>query len=240
MRGVGSLLPGLRRRRHAGDERPAADLINGVPEREFPYDIPASQVDAYRDAAAREGLAPRLTFTTARAAETRPMQVVPVAVPDIAPVCAQAATTDPADLARALPAIQEIDFDAVDAAREVEGATHVSMRDAMAPQPPVFGVRLDPEEAPAPSRADLFTADMRFGFRGLPLFRRTARDVGWRGLNEDPPVTGWPWYTVARWDQQARVAIAAATEAALAEVHADFEAARQRVMAPGHAPAGAA
>jgi hypothetical protein len=107
MRGVGSLLPGLRhRRRPAQDERSAADLINAVPEREFPY---GRQPECGPDTAAFRRLG--ATFTPHPAPETRP---IPVAeVPDEVTV-----------LEKVLDGLQNLDWTALDAARDRESLAY--------------------------------------------------------------------------------------------------------------------
>ncbi len=191
-----------------------------APFGEHPYsDIPAEQVAAYRLAFAPQRPAPAYRRAPGAAPATAPMAVLPAD----AEVPVLVATKDPGALQRAAGLLWQVDFADVDTARQTEGVTYASVHAARAVQrsAPVFGTPpAAPEAAPAPSRADLFVADMRFR-GGLPLFRRTAHAVGWRGLNEEPPQTGWARYTVARWDQQARIAIAAATEAARAEIGRD-------------------
>ncbi len=54
---------------------------------------------------------------------------------------AQVASTDPATLARAAGSLRQVDFAAVDAAKEVEGETHASARAARGPAP--FGEYMD-------------------------------------------------------------------------------------------------
>lgn len=99
MRGVAGLLPG-RRRRTAEDERSAADVISAVPEQEFPY---GRQPECGPDTAAFRRLG--ATFTPHPAPETKP---IPVAeVPDEVTV-----------LEKVLDGLQNLDWEALDAARE--------------------------------------------------------------------------------------------------------------------------
>jgi hypothetical protein len=83
-------------------------------------------------------------------------------------------------------------------------------------QPAPVLVPSRPAPAPVPpSRAERFIADLRHK-GGLPLFRGTAREIGWCGLHQDSWPT-WTRYTTERWERQSRAVIAAQIEAARAE-----------------------
>jgi hypothetical protein len=97
----------------------------------------------YREHSITDALAalpdePHPTFTATQPApdrETRPIpelreqprQVLPASE---RPAPVMVATKDPEDLRRAAGALRQVDFDAVDEAKKVEGATHVSVRQA--------------------------------------------------------------------------------------------------------------
>lgn len=148
MRGL-ALLHGRRRRLSVGEDNFLADeiarqrLFRGLPpggvqgarpagEREFPY---GRRPACGPDTSAFRHVGP--AWRPNPPAPTAPMAVVAVAADTavIAPVCAQAASTDPEDVARALGALRDVDFSAVDEAKKTEGATHVSVRAARGPVP---------------------------------------------------------------------------------------------------------
>lgn len=101
MRGVAGLLPG-RRRRTAEDERSAAEVISAVPEREFPY---GRQPECGPDTNAFRRLG--VTFTPHPAPAT-----MPIPVPE--------APDEVTVLAKVLDGLQNLDWEALDAARDRE------------------------------------------------------------------------------------------------------------------------
>lgn len=188
---------------------PAAAPVVKTGERPYAAEIPVSQKTAYQLAYAAKFYVDQPEFHPApfAAPVTAPMQAVRdnVRVPSPAEVLGapgpapasptrllRVATTDPAVLAEALEGLRQLDFAAVDAAREVEGATYASVRAASA-EPP----------APAPSRSAGFVADMRHR-GGLPLFRQTAREVGWCGLEAETPWQGWAQWSTEGWARRER------------------------------------
>ncbi len=154
-------------------------------------------------------------------------------MPDLASVCVQAASTDPRDLARALGGLREVDFTAVELARQQEGATHVSVRAARIRRAdaPV------PEAGPAPSRAERFIADMRFR-GGLPLFRQVAHKTGWCGLDTDHAWQEWVRWSTEGWAERERELLDAAYREARAQVLGEMNITRARNSGELHMIAG--
>ena len=178
--------------------------------------------------------APAPTFTplpgSVRA--TAPIRLPASPVPagrHTAPGRIRVARTARAAIEQALRGIERIDFRALDAAKAREGLTHAGTRPA----------DVDPLTAPdwpaadpAASRADQFIADMRMAKRGgLPLFRQVAREVGWRGLNEERPAPGPALGRPGRlddWEADSRNLIAAWVKTARIEIDGTCEALARR------------
>lgn len=134
------------------DEALAGGPARPAGERPYGQQPRASWEDAYRRVVAREWAAPQVEFHPA-----------PFTAPDTVPmnaVRAHAPVPPPPGACVTVPALPR---------RRPAPAARVTARSAATP-------------AAAPSRAELFIADMRIR-GGLPLFRQTARAVGWCGLD---------------------------------------------------------
>lgn len=201
---------------------------------EHPYrEITASQLAAYRDAAACEGLAPKLTFTGARPAPTAPIPVLREAAPVVAVevtegalVPVRVARTDREALEQALCGLERMDLGAAAVAREQEGLTHLDVRPEPGPPAPQAAQAADPltalewppggpEEFPA-TLAAAYKADLK-----MPFFHRSVLRLGW-ALTTARAGEWQPWGLGDPFTE-ATVQAGNDTFAALEELHRDAE-----------------